>query len=94
MWSAGTSRMLKHTERWIREAAPESISSLAARDRPGGAIRSEGVPAHHRRVTMTDAGLVLLERGRDILSEIYEAEDAARALTAYPSATRHGVGLR
>jgi DNA-binding transcriptional LysR family regulator len=31
-----------------------------------------------RRVTLTDAGSVLLERARDILSEIDEAEDAAR----------------
>lgn len=31
-----------------------------------------------RRVTLTDAGSVLLERARDILSEIDEAEDAVR----------------
>jgi DNA-binding transcriptional LysR family regulator len=31
-----------------------------------------------RRVTLTDAGSVLLERARDILSEIDQAEDAAR----------------
>jgi DNA-binding transcriptional LysR family regulator len=31
-----------------------------------------------RRVTLTDAGSVLLERARDILSEIDEAEEAAR----------------
>jgi DNA-binding transcriptional LysR family regulator len=31
-----------------------------------------------RRVTLTDAGLVLLERAGDILSQIDAAEDAAR----------------
>jgi len=126
--------MLKRAERWIREAAPESISSLVActawvresmRERGTAASASKsalnasirswrdiglilagdgtGRPSISRtvaalearlgakvflrtnpRVTLTDAGSVLLERGRAILSEIYEAQDAAQGTDSLP----------